>query len=164
MMRNIALLLALVVIVPVGCSDDTNPPPALDTWQPQPDFISNACSTCSGCCFGGNQCMPGTSVAACGFGGLTCQACKGTDQCTNGACVPAAPKCDASNCANGCCSSAGVCIEPTTTAACGKGGAACKPCAATEVCTAGVCESAGPKTYAVKIISAEVSNGDCGFG
>lgn len=163
-MKTLAPLLALVIVaLAAGCGDDTTPAPTPDLWQPRPDTTSNACATCSGCCFGGNQCMPGTSVAACGFGGLTCQTCGGTDECVNGTCAAKPPQCDATTCPTGCCSSAGVCIQPATDVACGTGGATCKACAATETCKAGTCQTAGPTTYKVKIVSAEVSNSDCGW-
>ncbi|MBU0611791.1 MAG: C2 domain-containing protein [Armatimonadetes bacterium] len=122
----------------------------------------NPCASCSGCCFAGNQCMPGNSVAACGFGGLTCQTCSGSDECQNGSCIPQAPQCNASNCVDGCCSSANICVKPPTTSACGLKGGACKTCTGSQVCQAGTCEAAASKTYAVTVNSAEVSNADCG--
>jgi hypothetical protein len=52
-------------------------------------------------------------------------------------------KCSADNCATGCCTTDNDCKAGSDTTACGKGGAACSSCAATETCTGNTCTGAG---------------------
>ncbi len=59
------------------------------------------------------------------------------------ACSSPPATCGASNCATGCCDSAGKCVNPTTTAACGSVGQACVACTGTDVCTGGRCVAGG---------------------
>ncbi len=49
--------------------------------------------------------------------------------------------CDATSCSTGCCQN-GQCLAGTAVNSCGKGGAACSPCAAGKACTNQVCGSA----------------------
>jgi hypothetical protein len=67
--------------------------------------------------------LVGLSVASCGT--------------TKGNCSP-------TNCPTGCCTAdTGVCISPTTTAACGDKGSVCRACMSKNVCSAGACVPEG---------------------
>lgn len=141
----------------VGCGDDSGPGPKQDLGNLFPDAPQNPCAGCQGCCQN-NQCLPGTTISACGFGGLTCQTCNPTDQCLNGTCVPQQPGCSPSTCPQGCCNAQGSCVTAVDETNCGSGGSACQQCGSGEVCTAaGKCETAAPKSYAVKINGCEIT-------
>lgn len=53
-----------------------------------------------------------------------------------------APPCDVRSC-NGCCSSTGQCVSGSSETACGRGGARCSNCGASQVCSAGSCFGSG---------------------
>lgn len=55
-----------------------------------------------------------------------------------GSCSSATAQCNAGTC-DGCCTESGACESGTDRAACGFGGGLCRSCAATDVCTSGVC-------------------------
>lgn len=63
------LILTAVVLVLVGCEQSID--------------AGNHCgpSTCGGCCLA-DQCELGSSVSACGQGGLACDACSGAQICS----------------------------------------------------------------------------------
>jgi hypothetical protein len=159
MIKRLGLVIALAAALGVsGCGDDGgNPNPPIDLGNLFPDAPQNPCAGCQGCCQSG-QCLPGTTISACGFGGLTCQTCNPTDQCLNGTCVPQQPSCSPSTCAQGCCNAQGSCVTPTDENNCGVGASACQKCATGEVCTAaGKCDTAAPKSYAVVVNSCEIT-------
>ncbi|MBL8922127.1 MAG: hypothetical protein JNJ54_24975 [Myxococcaceae bacterium] len=56
------------------------------------------------------------------------------------ACTPVPPKCSASTCSTGCCSATGVCETGSSSAACGRQGAACTSCSLGTVCNSGTCQ------------------------
>ncbi len=154
----VGVLLSMVVALTLsGCSDDTNPPRKQDLGNLFPDASPNPCAGCQGCCQN-TQCLPGTSISACGYGGLTCRTCNATDQCLNGTCVSQQPSCSASTCRTGCCNSQGTCVTAVDETNCGTAGSSCIQCTSGEVCTAtGTCETAAPKSYSVTINSCEIT-------
>ena len=104
-------------------------------------------ANCAGCCVG-NNCVIATTPAACGRGGVACQACAQGETCNAGVCQPG-PKCGPGNCA-GCCVGDDICAVGTQATACGAGGQQCNNCAAQNpprVCQGGTCElpTCGPQ-------------------
>jgi hypothetical protein len=91
---------------------------------------------CKGCCIG-DVCVGGGDNTACGLGGGACQNCAGKNQVCDGKGTCAVATCGPANCP-GCCQG-NACVLMTSTAACGKGGAACAPCPANDSCTGGTC-------------------------
>jgi len=97
--------------------------------------------TClEGCCSNG-VCLSGETEAACGTGGVACQACGPGQFCHIDGCRPGTP-CTPQNCA-GCCGLAddgGVCFPGNEDIACGQGGYGCTSCeTAHQVCVNGSC-------------------------
>lgn len=107
---------------------------------------------CAGCCLG-DRCVPGGDATACGSGGRACESCSADGRVCGGAagartCQPA-PRCTPETCP-GCCAGDSCVVAPTA-AACGRNGAACRPCGASEQCVSGVCTpqpACGPQTCA----------------
>ncbi|MCA9666168.1 MAG: hypothetical protein KC503_11295 [Myxococcales bacterium] len=97
-------------------------------------------STCSeGCCNSSGQCVPGTTAADCGTGGVACKQCNaGSQICNAGSCATAPQGCNPTTCPNGCCDKNGTCVTPTDQA-CGSGGAACTACGSNQICSGGKC-------------------------
>ncbi len=114
-------------------------------------------SNCSSGCCENNQCKSGTASSACGTGGASCKACKSTEKCQAGACVPSSGTCDSTSCSTGCCQN-NTCKSGTSITACGTGGAQCKACKSTEKCQAGACTGSGPTLYKVYLKSAKVDS------
>lgn len=96
--------------------------------------------SCSGCCAGGNTCLPFSQQgeAQCGNSGATCAACPTDARCIAGRCVGGT--CNATTCPDGCCQN-GFCLGQRfqSAFACGDNGNACNACPRGETCTNGVC-------------------------
>ena len=122
-----------------------------------PSSGSCGASNCSSGCCENNQCKSGTASSACGTGGASCKACKSTEKCQAGACVPSSGTCDSTSCSTGCCQN-NTCKSGTSITACGTGGAQCKACKSTEKCQAGACTGSGPTLYKVYLKSAKVDS------
>lgn len=111
-------------------------------------------SNCQGCCDDNGQCQAGDTAFACGAGALRCANCKANvEACIDSVCRPTgdggtiippvdAGTCSAATCA-GCCDSKGTCRGGNTNVVCGKEGAACASCAASQACTGNACVAAG---------------------
>lgn len=165
-------LLVVASLLLAACGDSSGPKqerlnPKADLF-PSGDLVPWACSPTScaqGCCQG-SQCTPGTSVAACGYGGNPCKTCGSGELCKDGTCQTLA--CDQTACPKGCCDTSGTCKPGTTDDACGSGGAACKACdsGANEICQANKCGVKGSGSYRVSAVSATIINswgGICGL-
>jgi hypothetical protein len=89
---------------------------------------SQTCGTkgCNGCC-AGNVCQPGTSVSACGVGGIPCLTCTGGTSCVEGiGNCQLPPFCDSHNCAT--CCKGNQCMPGTDDHACGEQSNVCVDC------------------------------------
>ncbi|HVH47459.1 MAG TPA: hypothetical protein VM925_34225 [Labilithrix sp.] len=101
---------------------------------------------CGGCCNAAGRCVTGNDTTACGKQGEACDACALDEVCVpdgvpNARTCQKQPTCGPGNC-SGCCVGNQCVLSPTPTA-CGAKGAACKGCAANQVCSAqGTCVSA----------------------
>ncbi len=92
---------------------------------------------CNGCC-DGTTCVAGSDSNACGTRGQACTNCLATGRrCTAERTCQVPPLCGPGNCP-GCCVG-NACVVATTSAACGRGGEACKGCGVSETCNAGLC-------------------------
>ena len=96
---------------------------------------------CKGCCIG-DVCVTGGDDTACGLAGTQCANCAGKGQACSAGGTCQASTCSPANCA-GCCQG-NACVLMTSDAACGKGGAACKPCGVNTTCNAGTCVATPP--------------------
>ena len=115
---------------------------------------------CKGCCIG-DVCVTGSDNTACGLAGTQCANCAGKGEACGAGGICQVPTCNAANCA-GCCQG-NACVLMTSDEACGKGGAACAACGATQTCNSGTCVSApacGPATCPTGCCS----NGVCAQG
>jgi hypothetical protein len=92
-------------------------------------------ANCDGCCTAEGACVVGTSAAACGAGGVSCEACTDGYTCNDFfgefACGP--EPCGPQSCA-GCCAGPFACLAGTSGLACGSGGEACVTCSPSETC------------------------------
>jgi hypothetical protein len=101
----------------------------------------DATSCPNGCC-AGDQCQAGDTDAACGKGGVACQACQPpATTCIEQAC--GGGTCNATTCPDGCCSTKDECLPGNIKTACGTGGAACQECTGSDECTNQVCGPPG---------------------
>jgi hypothetical protein len=91
-------------------------------------------TTCPAGCCQGDVCVDGTTLDACGKGGLPCAKCGSTQTCEDRACG-----CSTTSCV-GCCEN-GVCRPGGESSACGSGGVACVTCDSALSCIAGKCQS-----------------------
>jgi len=165
---RLVTILTVGLVTLAGCGDEGSPSAdGAFVWPDisYPDYSSGSCApgSCSGCCQQG-VCMPGTTSAACGFSGIPCQVCQGTQSCQMGICK--APACDATSCASGCCDSSGTCQKGTEDTACGTGGQVCQTCTSSEICSNNQCGAKGPTMYKVTLVSAKVTGSSwvvCGF-
>ncbi|MBW2735865.1 MAG: hypothetical protein JRH20_26055, partial [Deltaproteobacteria bacterium] len=100
----------------------------------------NGCATCNtGCCLN-NICYPGTSPAACGANGATCDTCDPNEICSGGRCQTSTTECNISTCWGGCCSPTGCVLNGSyNDANCGVAATGCDTCTAFETCQAGSC-------------------------
>ncbi len=135
-------------------------------------------SNCDGCCDDSGQCQQGTSDTNCGSAASSCVSCDTGRSCLKlsadsdfgGRCnggtgsgdggvkdagVVDAGICNPSTCPNGCCNG-GSCVTVTTTARCGKSGAACAPCGSGNTCVAGACAACAG--------CVDISTGQCKSG
>lgn len=153
----------LVLVAQAGCGDDSGGGGSGSDGSSAVLDLGGGCATCNGCCDNG-ECKLGTSASACGFGGLSCQKCKTGEQCLSGTCTTSSSGCSSTSCSTGCCDSNGKCVSPPTSSACGLSGSSCTECKTAEECKSGVCTPTGSGKYDVVVVSAKVSNSDCGFG
>lgn len=87
-------------------------------------------ATCGGCCDASGSCRTGTSDAACGANGHSCDDCATSGRKCNqpGSYCAFIPSCSALTCPDGCCDASGVCQNGRTDADCGTSGQACSNC------------------------------------
>lgn len=133
------LLAWLALCLATACGSGQPPPPDPDAFVRRDTQLQCGPHNCSGCCMG-NTCTSGTTRSACGFGGLACVLCAGSEKCANRKCVPYSGKCDQFSCPAGCCKN-NVCQPGTVNTACGNGGKQCKACPLDRKCLGGVCGS-----------------------
>jgi hypothetical protein len=163
-MRAHCLLVCALALC--GCGD-SGPSPTPDLKHADlfatSDILPWGCSptSCTGtnCCQGqlSSQCVPGTTVAACGYAGNACAVCGSSQECKDGYCR--SPSCDATTCATGCCAN-GACKPGTTDDACGSGGTACSVCdgSANKVCMNNKCTVKGSGSYQVFLVSCTIEH------
>jgi len=131
----------------------------------------NAANCGFGCCEG-NTCVPGTSSAACGFGGQPCESCQSFGETCQGQTCQAQTQCNAQNCGFGCCEG-NTCVPGDSSNACGFGGQPCQNCQAFgEACQGQTCQgqtqcnaqNCGFGCCEGNLCTSGTSSGACGFG
>lgn len=143
MTKWIMMISALVALL--GCSDDTatsgtsmnnvTTDTTVRSEAPKPDQPES----CAGC-YERGVCKAGTERLSCGGGGTMCQVCPTGARCENGECV--APRnCRPDTCIGGCCDENDECVQGTSNASCGSGGAACESCLDGAMCVDQQCET-----------------------
>ena len=110
-------------------------------------------SSCPGCC-DGDRCQSGESLAACGTGGVACEACALGATCEPTGCEGGPVACGPANC-DGCCVG-DTCAPGDSSAACGTGGAACAACEGFEMCMADGCGVDPGGEWQIEILDAVV--------
>lgn len=97
-------------------------------------------TTCAGCCDQAGACQAGSSVAACGKDGVSCEDCSvKSEQCKNNQCMN--PQSCEFTC-GGCCDYQGRCQVGDASDSCGTGGEPCQNCSTSgKSCKGGSCTS-----------------------
>lgn len=140
-MRALIALCLLLLLSGWACSDDDSPGDNKESGITLFDGSSCGPGNCGGCCTSSGACIVVSSTDNCGKSGGLCIKCKTGEACVNGVCMGSG-SCDSTTCPTGCCEG-GVCKPGTSTSACGTLGKTCTACQSTQVCSAGLCATAG---------------------